>query len=328
MMFTRTKRRNQPGRIGSFLSYLRKGRDKRLRNQRLRSLSSTVSSVELLEDRTLLSATNALMNPNVYSSIDEVAPAQPEQVNTNQSQQLLSHQTLAQLKAESQFNSSEQEHLNHFQDLGQVNIPEGFNRFSATENENLNQTGVNDLLGTAQLITGFGTGLGDDPELNISGYLSNAPPDNFASQAFEDDSSIPLARNTFISSGTQRLFTGTIGDSLNGRAGTGTGDFDFFLISGVLQDERISVFVEDATQFNGLDPSITIYSSTGLILSSSTAFFNTSTQLNFVAPIDGDYYVMVGGRGTGSRQTLWMRTVVRAWARMPLLKEHTTSPLD
>lgn len=282
MMFTNNKRRNQPGRIGSLLNYLRKGRDKRLRNQRLNSLSIAISTTELLEDRVLLSATNA--------GVDERPVI------------LLSHETQAEQLVETLIQTTEDQYVGGLQDLGQVDNPTSFAQFSTNENENIGQTGINDVQGTAQLISGFGTGLNDDPEVDLAGNLSNA---NTRRLFFfgEDDGSIPLANDTGLSTGEQIEVRGAIiGDGLHGSVdpGTGSGDFDFYRIANVQAGERISVFVEDATLFNGLDPLIVIYSSTGDVVASASNFnFFNDARIEFVANVNDDYFVMVGGLSTG-----------------------------
>ena len=297
MMFTRTKRRNQPGRIGSFLNYLRKGRDKRLRNQRLNLVSQTFCTAEHLEDRTLLSATNALFNPNVYISPDEVSPVLPGNMPQNHQTQMLSFQTQAQQKANEL--GTDNEYADYLTDLGQVDNPDNFQLFATNESENIGSTGVNDTLGTAQFISGFGTGASQDSEVDLAGFLSNAVPTRLFSIG-EDNGSIPLANNTGLIAGEQIEVRGaSIGNGPNGSAGTGTGDFDFYAITNVKSGERISVVVEDATLFNGLDPVIALYSNSGSILQIGFLTSNTTAQLDFVANMDGDYYVMVGGTGTG-----------------------------
>ncbi|QDT96317.1 GEVED domain-containing protein [Gimesia aquarii] len=298
MMFTRTKRRNQPGRIGSLLDYLRKGRDKRLRNQRLNSLSIAISTTELLEDRTLLSATNPFFNPNAYDNSNDVTPANSSDDTSHLNIIPLSHQTQAEQRAA--IPVSEEDKQKNRNDLGQVDNPDGFTQFATNENETIGTTGSNDDLSNAEFIAGFGTGLNDDFEVDLAGFLANTGILTFGPFA-EDDGSIPLANDLGLANGTQiRVVGGTIGDGPHGSAGTGTGDFDFYRLGGVQAGQRITVSVEDATQFFGLDPIVAIYSSSG----TQVAFDDDSgtfldSLINFVAPLDDDYFIMVGGFGTG-----------------------------
>nr|MCH9653497.1 hypothetical protein [Planctomycetota bacterium] len=294
MMFTRTKRRHQPGRIGSFLSFLRKGRDKRLRNLRLHSLSRTVSSVELLEDRTLLSAANALFNPNVYSSSADVSPALPSTEISPQSIIMLSSETQAEQQAANPTTAEDKERNQN--DLGQVENPLDYLAFSTNENEGVGTAGDNDTIVDAQNIANFGTGLSDDPEVDIAGYLANANSVRLSPFA-EDDGSITLANNVFLTFFDQiEILGATIGNGPHGSGGTGTGDFDYYELSGLQEGQRLTISVEDATQFNGLDPIVALYSDTGLLIASGDDGGNfLDSFLNISVPLSGDYYVMVGG---------------------------------
>ncbi|QDU07645.1 GEVED domain-containing protein [Gimesia aquarii] len=288
MMFTRTKRRNQSGRFGSLLNYLRKGRERRLRNQRLNSLSIVISTTELLEDRTLLSAANPSVDDTTSNTENDERPVI-----------LLSHETQAEKRATAPVSDEEKEKNRN--DLGQVDNPDGFTQFATNENETIGTTGANDDLSNAEFITGFGTGLDDDFEVDLAGFLANSGGTLTFAPFAEDDGSIPLANNLGLTSGRQiQVLGATIGDGPHGSAGTGTGDFDFYRLGGVQAGERITVSVEDATQFFGLDPIVAIYSSSGTQLDSdddSGTFLNS--LIDFVAPLDDDYYIMVGGFGTG-----------------------------
>ena len=57
----------------------------------------------------------------------------------------------------------------------------------------------------------------------------------------EDEGSIPLAGNTGLGPGAAVEASGTIGDGPFGSSGTGSGDFDFFRIGGVLAGQIITV---------------------------------------------------------------------------------------
>ncbi|EDL61943.1 putative lipoprotein [Gimesia maris DSM 8797] len=291
MMFTRTKRRHQPGRIGSFLNQLLKGRNKRLRNQRVYSLTNSYSTVECLEDRTLLSAGNSLPPGGSYSITEDGREIPPPTI-------LVSAQTEAENRAATP--ASEEEKEISSKDLGQIENPVDYLSFATNENETIGTTGSNDSLGTAELITGFGTGLDDDPEVDLAGFLANAGTQTFFPFP-EDDGSITLANNLGLSLGGQiQIFGATIGNGPHGSAGTDTGDFDFYQLSGVQAGELITISVEDATQFFGLDPIVAIYSSSGNLLAFDDDGGNfLDSFLTYTAPLDGDYYVMVGGFGTG-----------------------------
>ena len=89
--------------------------------------------------------------------------------------------------------------------------------------------GANEDPAAAQLITGFGTGRGQNPEIRVLGALDPETVTPPRSRHPEDDGSIPLAGDTGI--GTIRggiVTTAAIGDGPHGSAGTGTNDFDFY----------------------------------------------------------------------------------------------------
>lgn len=296
MMFTRTKRRNQPGRINSLLSYLRKGRNKRLRNQRLHSLSNTISTVESLEDRTLLSATNPLFNADAYGSSEDVMPGE---VNTNRPIILLSNQTQAELRAS--IPVSAEEKLKKSQDQGPVANPIDYLSFATHEEEEFRTTGSNDIITDAQLIVDFGTGFDDDPVADLAGFLSNLETQTHSPYP-EDDGSITTAHlltnrsGVPFTGGQLQIFGATIGNGPHGSSGTGTGDFDFYQLAGVKLGQRITISVEDATQFNGLDPVVALYTSSGTLIDYNDDGGNSLTaMLNYTATQDGDYYILVGG---------------------------------
>ncbi|QDV52403.1 GEVED domain-containing protein [Gimesia fumaroli] len=307
MMFTRTKRRNQPGRIGSLLNYLLKGRNTRLRNQRMKSFSTSISIVESLEDRTLLSASN-IFDPNIFGDTGNVAPIASGSGNITP-QIPISAQDLA----EEELNAPVSEEVKElaFKDKGQVGNPPNLQTtadllsFATHENEVIGTSGSNDVISNAQLIAGFGTGADDDPEVDLAGFLANTGFTQTFGEFPEDDGSILLANNLGLTSGEQvQILGATLGNGpygTGGSAGTDSGDFDFYQISNVIAGQRITVSVEDTTQFFNLDPIVAIYASDGsLLVSDDDGGFRLDSLLNFVAPLDGDYYVMVSSFGTGS----------------------------
>ncbi|WP_228030308.1 hypothetical protein [Gimesia benthica] len=281
MMFMRTKRRHQPGRIGSFLQRLRRGRARRLKNLRLNATVNSYSTVENLEDRTLLSAVNSLIDPNVYDSPADFNPDDYGTGISNSPNRGLTNQTQSQQR--SQATVSEEDKQKHENDLGQVDSPSNPSQFSVNEGESIGTTGINDDIGSAQLISGLGTGMDDEFDADVTGYLSNATVSTFLFPFAEDDGSITLANDLGIVSGEQvTIQNAQLGNGPHGSAGTGTGDFDFYLVSGVQAGERISVSVRDSTQFFNLDPIVAIYSSSGFQLAfdddgepSSTVNWNT-----------------------------------------------------
>lgn len=70
----------------------------------------------------------------------------------------------------------------------------------------------------------------------------------------EDEGSIPLASETGLVTGSVVDTTGTIGDGPFGSAGTGSGDFDFFRIGGVLAGQEITIDIDTPIPMGDLDP--------------------------------------------------------------------------
>ena len=293
MMFMRTKRRPQPGRISTFLNQLLKGRSKRLRNQRVYSLTNSYSTVECLEDRTLLSAGNSLPPGSGYGTTDDGRAAPPPTV-------LVSPLTDAEQQAATPTPEEDKELSS--KDQGQVDNPVDYLSFATNENETIGTSGSNDNITNAEVIAGFGTGLDDDPEVDLAGFLANAATQTYPAGFFpEDDGSITLANDLNLGSGGQiQILGNTIGNGPHGSSGTGTGDYDFYRIAGLQAGERLTISAVDATQFSGLDPVVAIYSSSGTLLASDDDSGNfLDSFLTFTAPLDGDYYLMVGGYNTG-----------------------------
>lgn len=312
MMFTRNKRRLLPGRIGSLLPFLRNGRAKRLKNQRLNASHISISTVEFLEDRTLLSATNPLVNLNLYDAPVNNYTDDSGQILTPPPSKAINTQTPAELRA--QYPPSEEDLLKFMNDLGQVDTPSNPSGFGVTENENINSTGSNDGIGTAQLVTGLGTGLDDQYDADISGYLTNATTTYTGYGYSEDNGSIPLADELTIYDGTgfRVLETGEqmqrlgvqLGDGpygTGGSSGTDSGDFDFYKISNVTIGERLTISAKDSTQFFNLNPLIGIYSSAGDLLAfdDNGGNFGLDAKLDYTATSNGDYYVLITSTGTG-----------------------------
>ena len=115
---------------------------------------------------------------------------------------------------------------------------------NVTEAEPPGTSGLNDTPKTAEFIKEFGTGVNEDPEAVVFGDLFKPPPPSLLPPPLEDDGSIPRANPTGLVSGKSALTKGTIGDGPHGSKGTGTGDFDFFKISGVKADQTITVDVD------------------------------------------------------------------------------------
>jgi hypothetical protein len=165
----------------------------------------------------------------------------------------------------------------------------------ADEDEPAGTRGANENAAAGQLVRGFGTAAGQNPKLRILGALS---PETVSATAVapntEDDGSIPLAGDTGI--GTVRdgiTTTGEIGDGPHGRAGTGTGDFDFYRIQANAGE---IITVETATPTGPLDTVVYLYDAAGVVLAhnddGSVAF---DSRMSYPVQSSGVYYAMVTG---------------------------------
>jgi len=298
MMFMRTKRRHQPGRIGSFLQRLRKGRAKRLNRQRLDATTNSISTVEFLEDRTLLSAMNSIANFDLYDAPASIFSDYTSQDTASSQNRAFTNRTQAQEQAENP--ASEEVKQKHLNDLGQVDSPSNPTQFATNEAETIGTNGSNDTINDAELITGLGTGPDDEFDADVAGFLANAVQTTRGPFG-EDDGSIDQANFLGLSDGEQiRIVNALIGNGPNGSGGTDTGDFDYYLVSGLQAGDQLSISVEDATQFNGLDPIVGVYSSSGSLLVQDDDSGNyLDSLLNFTAPVGGDYYIMISSYNTG-----------------------------
>jgi len=165
-----------------------------------------------------------------------------------------------------------------------------------TELEPPTVQGQNDTQGTAEFVAGFGTGgRRHTPAARLVGTLApgSTPPTNVPS--VEDDSAIPLANVTGLGGGPGSTVTNaTIGDGPHGSAGTGTGDFDYFKITGARAGQ---VLVADTdTPTSDLDTIVALLDSSGFIVAANDDDgVDLDSLLSVTIPTDGDYYVIVLG---------------------------------
>ncbi|MDG4790953.1 PPC domain-containing protein [Micromonospora sp. WMMD1102] len=165
----------------------------------------------------------------------------------------------------------------------------------ADEEEPAGIRGGNDTPANAQRITGFGTGGKDTPRLRILGSLS---PERVEATAIapntEDDGAIPLARDTGVGATEQAVSTsGTVGDGPHGSAGSGSGDFDFYQVTGTA-GRTLRVDIDTPT--DELDSVVLLYDAEGELIDlndDSPEGLDSLLIHQFAA--DGDYYVAVVG---------------------------------
>ncbi|ROT33605.1 PPC domain-containing protein [Micromonospora sp. HM5-17] len=164
----------------------------------------------------------------------------------------------------------------------------------ADEEEPAGIRGGNDSPATAQRITGFGTGNGDNPRLRVLGALSpeqldveELPPNP------EDDGAIPLAGETGIGETTRAVrISAQIGDGPHGSAGTGTGDYDWYHLTGVA-GETVTIDIDTPT--GNLDSILVLTTDDGEIVAANDDSDGFDSRITHTFTADGSYYVLVTG---------------------------------
>ena len=165
----------------------------------------------------------------------------------------------------------------------------------ADEDEPALTRGANEDPAGAQLIRAFGTAAGQNPKLRILGGLSpETPTASTVAPSEEDDGSIPLARDTSIGAGRDGIeTTGQIGDGPHGKAGTGTGDFDFYKLQA---DVGEIITVETDTPEGPLDTILYLYDAAGNVLArNDDAALDFDSKISYPVTATGAYYAMVIG---------------------------------
>lgn len=154
-------------------------------------------------------------------------------------------------------------------------------------------TRVNDDFATAEALDGFGSGRAENPRARLHGRLDRTVTPVALPRHEEDDGAIPLARDTTVDRpGEAVRIDGTIGDGRYGRAGTGSGDFDFYRVHGRVGAE----IVVDVDAQPGLDTMAVLWDADGAqVAFSDDDGPGLDPRLRFVVPADGFYYVMVTG---------------------------------
>ncbi|MGH7789183.1 MAG: pre-peptidase C-terminal domain-containing protein [Candidatus Binatia bacterium] len=154
------------------------------------------------------------------------------------------------------------------------------------------ETEPNGTQGTADAVSGFGTGLGDDDAADLSGTIAPSAP-LLGSPSVEDDGSIPLAAGLAVPSGTSIKVSQTLGDGPHGSGGTGSGDFDFFAVALAAGDE-LTVDIDADVNGSPLDSFVVIWNSAGGVLVFNDDYLDLDSYIAFTAPAAGTYYVSVG----------------------------------
>ncbi|PWK80785.1 hypothetical protein C8D88_12263 [Lentzea atacamensis] len=163
--------------------------------------------------------------------------------------------------------------------------------------------GTNDTPAKAEHVAGFGTGRGKNPKLALTGDLAADPTVPAVPPFAETNDAIPLGSNTGVPARGRALHTsGTIGDGPHGSGGDGTGDHDFYRLTGGATG--LVATVETHTPTGDLDTFLAAYSADGqLLLQHDNLAGTTDSRLQvFVAP-GTDVHVMVAAAGPGSLPT-------------------------
>ncbi|MCW2505979.1 MAG: hypothetical protein JWO79_4263 [Actinomycetia bacterium] len=159
------------------------------------------------------------------------------------------------------------------------------------EREPAGVIGVNDTQAKAERITAFGTGTGKKPRIALHGTLAPSPGAPTLPQAPEDNGSIPLAASLGVPGQHPMIRTGgVIGDGPHGTAGDGTGDFDFYKLTGGPTATRATIKV--STTGSPLLPVILVYTAAG-----DLSVFNAGPYLDLPLPAGEDLYVVISGFG-------------------------------
>jgi hypothetical protein len=153
--------------------------------------------------------------------------------------------------------------------------------------------GGNDWPSNAQLIPQFGSAAGKRPAARILGTLAAPAAPSTLAPVPEDNGSIPLAGETGLTSGEAVVTTGTIGDGPHGRAGDGTGDFDFYAVRDAIAGRRI--IVDTDTPDSNLDTMVMVWDAAGTLLAVNDDADGLDSFLTVTVPTAGDYFVTVTG---------------------------------
>jgi hypothetical protein len=162
------------------------------------------------------------------------------------------------------------------------------------ERERAHARGVNDARATAQRIAGFGTAPGQNFRTRITGRLSpEVVPARRVRPSREDDGSIRRARATGLPGLRKGVRTnGRIGDGPHGRAGDGSGDFDFYTVR-VPAGQRLVARVR--TPQGHLDPMLVVFNDRGRVVAFNDDHRGFDSFLSQTLRDGGVYTVMVAG---------------------------------
>ncbi len=156
----------------------------------------------------------------------------------------------------------------------------------------------NDSAQTGTPINNFGNGPGQTPSIDVNGDFPEPPAATPIGPFLEDDGAIPLASATDPGEGQRVMLTAILGDGPHGSFGSGSGDFDFYAISGVTAGQFITadIDIDPASPFF-FDSFLALWDSSGNLLAfndDDVSALTLDSFVHFAAPADGTYYISVG----------------------------------
>ncbi|QXV56637.1 PPC domain-containing protein [Amycolatopsis sp. TNS106] len=161
------------------------------------------------------------------------------------------------------------------------------------EKEPPGRSGANDSPADAEHITGFGTRRGENSKARLTGDLKPDSSVPTVPPATEPDDAFGLATETGVGAARRAIRTsGTIGDGPYGRAGDGTGDFDFYRLSAGAAPVTFSA--RTLTPAGDLDTLLALYDRNGLWAINDNAGGSTDSTLTFTIPPGREFFLVVG----------------------------------
>jgi hypothetical protein len=162
------------------------------------------------------------------------------------------------------------------------------------EREAAGANGGNDTPETAEHIAGFGTRRGANPKVVLTGDLKVDDTVPVLPPFAETNDAIGLAGDLGIGADRRAVRTsGTIGDGPYGSAGDGTGDVDFYRLSG--GTAGLTFTARTSTPVGDLDTFLALLDADGGLWEfSGNAGGGTDSSITFTIRPGRDFYLMVG----------------------------------
>lgn len=154
--------------------------------------------------------------------------------------------------------------------------------------------GTNDTQADAEPVPRFGTSVGSRPAAFILGTAPEAAGTSFGFDFSEPDGSLALATDVVLGAGDSATASGEIGDEQ-----TTPPDFDFFKIPGLTTGQTLVVDIDTPDPFGDLDSFVAVWNPdlAPFEIAANDDGNNFDSFLVFRVPVDGDYFVSVGGFG-------------------------------